>query len=109
MLSLALASKERDFVYVGDIARANLLAYEKGDNTIYNIGSGIGDNINTIAEELKKATGYTQTIVHGPAKLGEVWKIYLKADKANKELGWYPTVSLADGLRRTVEWFVHNS
>ncbi len=101
--------QERDFVYVGDIARANVLAYDKGNNTIYNIGSGIGDNINTIAEELKKATGYTQAIVHGPAKLGEVWKIYLKADKANKELGWYPTVSLSEGLRRTVDWFLHNT
>ena len=96
--------QERDFVYVGDVARANVLALA-GETGIYNIGSGIGTNVNTIAAELSKATGYKQTVAHGPAKLGEVWKIYLNAAKAKKGLGWQPTVSLVDGLNRTVAWF----
>ncbi len=96
--------QERDFVYVGDVARANVLAL-KAEPGIYNIGSGVGTNINTIAAELSKATGYTRPIMHGPAKLGEVWKIYLNAERARLGLGWQPTVSLADGLQRTVAWF----
>jgi UDP-glucose 4-epimerase len=97
--------QERDFVYVGDIARANLLALDHGDNGIYNIGSGLGTNINTIFAELKQATGYKLPAVHGPAKLGEVFRIYLKADKARQELGWQPTVSLSEGLQKTVDSF----
>ncbi len=97
--------QERDFVYVGDVARSNVLAVERGDNGIYNIGSGIGTNINTIFEELKRATGYKLPAVHGPAKLGEVFKIYLKSDEAKGALGWQPTVGLREGLERTVAWF----
>ncbi len=97
--------QERDFVYVGDIARANLLALDHGESGIYNIGSGVGTSINTIANELKRATGSALPVAHGPAKLGEVWKIYLKADRARKDLGWQPTVSLRDGLARTVAGF----
>jgi UDP-glucose 4-epimerase len=97
--------QERDFVYVADVARANLLAYERGNSTIYNIGSGIGTNVNVIFDELKKATGYKLDAVHGPAKLGEVWRIFLNADKAKKELGWQPTLSLSDGLKLTVDSF----
>ena len=95
--------QERDFVYVGDIARANVLSVDKGDGNVYNIGSGIGTSINTIAEELRQVTGYKLTPAHGPAKLGEVWKTYLKADKARHELGWQPIVPLRDGLRLTVD------
>lgn len=97
--------QERDFVYVTDVARANVLALDSGKSGIYNIGSGIGANINTVFSELKRATGYKLPEVHGPAKLGEVWKIYLKSDKAQDELGWRPAVSLSDGLEQTVAWF----
>ena len=96
--------QERDFVYVGDVARANLLAVD-APTGIYNIGSGAGTNINTIFAEIKRATGYRDEAVHGAAKLGEVCKIYLNADKANNELGWQPAVSLADGMQRTVVSF----
>jgi UDP-glucose 4-epimerase len=97
--------QERDFCYVGDVARANLLAIDHGESGIYNIGTGIGVNINTIAAELKKITGYKLDVAHGPAKLGEVFKVYLKADKARNGLGWQPTVGLSEGLARTVAWF----
>jgi len=96
--------QERDFVYVGDVARANVLALV-GESGIYNVGSGIGTSINTIFDELKLATGYKLAPVYGPAKLGEVWKIYLKAGKAKVELGWQPTVGLSEGLNLTVDWF----
>jgi UDP-glucose 4-epimerase len=97
--------QERDFVYVGDVARANLLAVDKGDGEIVNLGSGRGTNVNTIFSKLRDITGYVGREVHGPAKLGEVSRIYLDASKARTVLGWEPTVGLDEGLRKTVEYF----
>ena len=98
--------QERDFVYVGDCARANLLAltvpHESG---IYNLGSGKGTNINEIYSTLKEITRYPGQVLHGPAKLGETRKIYLDAHKAGQVLGWEPTVGLSAGLKLTVEYF----
>ncbi len=97
--------QERDFVYVGDVARANLLAMKDEHNTIYNIGAGIGTNVNTIFAKLKEIIKFTSEPIYGAAKLGEVYKIYLDATKARQELGWEPTVSLDEGLRKTVDYF----
>lgn len=97
--------QERDFVYVGDIVEANIKAVEKGDGQIYNLGWGVGTSINEIFARLKEITGYEKEAVHGPPKLGEVFKIYLDASKARHELGWVPQVGLDEGLKRTVEYF----
>jgi len=97
--------QERDFVYVGDIAQANLLAIGRGDGGIFNIGTGVGTSINTVFRLLKEATGYSGEEIHASAKAGEVFKIYLDASKARNELGWAERVTLEEGLSRTVEYF----
>jgi UDP-glucose 4-epimerase len=98
--------QERDFVYVGDCAGANLLALEtQAVNTIYNIGAGVGSSVNEIYELLKEISCYDQQAVHGPAKLGETRRIYLDTTRAGSALGWEPTVDLREGLRITVEYF----
>ena len=97
--------QERDFVYVEDVARANLLALDKGPGAIFNIGSGRGTNINTIFAQLCELTDFTLPVVNGPAKQGEVYQIYLDASKAQRLLGWQVQVPLEDGLARTVEYF----
>jgi UDP-glucose 4-epimerase len=97
--------QQRDFVYVGDVARANLLSLDKGDGEIYNIGSGRGTTVNEIFDHLQELTHFAGQRAHGPPKLGEVSRIYLKADKAKAELGWDVQVSLADGLAQTVTYF----
>lgn len=97
--------QERDFVYVGDCVRANLLALERGDGEIYNIGCGRGTSVNEIYAKLKEITGYTLDAQHGPPKAGETFKIYLDATKAERELGWKPLVSLDQGMRQTVDFF----
>lgn len=98
-------TQERDFVYVGDVARANVLALERGDNEMVNIGIGIGTSINEIFARLAKATQYTLGEVHGPPKLGEVYKTYLTIHRAKELLGWAPEIDLATGLQRTIEFF----
>jgi UDP-glucose 4-epimerase len=96
----------RDFVYVGDCARANELALTVDHLPgIYNLGWGRPTSINEIFTGLAKATNYTQPACYGPAKIGETRHIYLDASRAGRELGWQPAVSLEDGLKQTVEYF----
>ncbi len=97
--------QERDFVYVGDCARANLLALEDvGPREVYNLGSGKGTTVKQIFAALSGVTGYTEPPHHGPPKLGETRRIYLDASRARERLGWVPGVSLEEGLARTVEF-----
>lgn len=98
--------QERDFVYVEDCARANMLALTTENlNTIFNLGYGKGTNIYEIYEKLKDITGYKLVAEHGPAKAGETRRIFLEASKAEKSLGWEPTMGLEPGLRETVDYF----
>ena len=103
--------QQRDFIYVGDVARANLLALqdrpaaEVAGTGIYNLGGGIPTDVNTLFRELARLTGYAHPERHGPAKLGEVRCTYLDAGKARRELGWEAEVSLSEGLARTVAFF----
>lgn len=95
--------QQRDFVYVGDIARANVLASLRGSGR-YNIGSGTPTTIRSIFEMMSELARYDAEAVDGPARLGEVRANYLDASRAAAELGWRPEVSLLDGLSRTLEW-----
>ena len=96
--------QSRDFVYVGDVARANLLALQVGSG-IYNVGTGVPTDVNTIFRELARLTGYRGPERHGPAKQGEVQHTCLHAGRAGRELGWAAQVPLAEGLARTVAYF----
>ncbi|HEX6305224.1 MAG TPA: NAD-dependent epimerase/dehydratase family protein [Anaerolineales bacterium] len=98
--------QERDFVYVGDCARANLLALgTQNGSAIYNLGSGQGTSVNQIFEVLKAITSYKRERLHGPAKVGETRRIYLDAQKARNELDWTAAISLEEGLQHTVDYF----
>ena len=95
----------RDYVYVGDVARANLLALESTATGPFNIGTGIETDVNTLARLLLEATGGRSEVRHGPTKAGEQRRSVIDSRRAAEVLGWRPEVSLADGLGRTVEWF----
>jgi len=98
--------QQRDFVYVEDCAQANLMAMtSQNANLIYNLGYGRGTTVNEIFTTLKTITGFQPPAIHGPAKVGETRQIYLDATRAQKELGWKPTVDLEEGLQRTADYF----
>ena len=97
--------QERDFVYVEDAARANLLALERGSGQSLNIGCGIGITVNEIFRRLRELTGYRKEAAYEAPRPGDIYRISLDASKARQELGWEPTVSLEEGLRRTVAFF----
>jgi UDP-glucose 4-epimerase len=97
--------QERDFLYVEDCAKANLLAMDSGSGQVYNLGSGKGTSINQLFEEMRQLTAYPLDPVHGPPRLGDVYQIYLDAKKAESELGWRPAIGLREGLQRTLSYF----
>jgi len=97
--------QQRDFVFVTDIARANVLALTRGGGEIYNLGSGVGTSVNEIFRLLREITGSRCEEIHGAAKLGEVFKTYLTTKKAGKGLGWEAEIPLRQGLTETVAYF----
>jgi UDP-glucose 4-epimerase len=95
----------RDFVFVGDIVAANLLALEYPKPATFNIGTGDETDILTIYLKLQEVTGSPLGPVHGPPKPGEQRRSALDSDLAHQDLGWGPRVSLSEGLARTVAAF----
>jgi UDP-glucose 4-epimerase len=95
----------RDYVFVKDCARANLIALEKGSGEAFNLGWGLPTTVNQIFQGLKEITQYPMDANYGPARTGETFRIYLSPEKAKALLGWQPEYSLRDGLRMTVEYF----
>lgn len=98
-------TQTRDFVFVDDVVKANMLAMQKNAHGIFNIGTGKETNVNTLFRKLKKLTASDVPENHGPACTGEVMRSSLDARKAGRELGWKSDISLDEGLKRTVEWF----
>jgi UDP-glucose 4-epimerase len=95
----------RDFVYVGDVVRANLLALNYPQAGAFNIGTAQETDIVAIYLRLKEITGSPLGPVHGPAKPGEQRRSALDCRLAQEVLGWQPLVSLTEGLSRTVAAF----
>ena len=95
----------RDFVFVGDIVAANLLALDYSKAGAFNIGTGRETDILTIYLKLQEFLGSPLGPEHGPAKPGEQRRSILDSTLAQSELGWQPRVSLAQGLARTAAAF----
>jgi len=95
----------RDYVYVGDIVRANLLALETPATGAFNIGTGVETDVNTLAKLLLAAAGSRSEVRHGPPKSGEQRRSVIANRRAAELLDWRPEASLDEGLRRTVAWF----
>ena len=93
----------RDFVFVDDVARANMLAMQ-GPLGTFNIGTGVETSLNQLLAAFELVVGHPVTREYAPARAGEVQRIALDAEKARHELGWKPSVSLEDGLARTLAW-----
>jgi UDP-glucose 4-epimerase len=94
----------RDFVYVGDVADAALLALAKpGATGAVNIGTGVETSVVALFESLRSAAGGRGEARHGPERPGEQRRSLLDPSRARRLLGWSPRVSLDEGLHRTVE------
>src|SRR5664280_2647983 len=93
----------RDFVFVDDVAQANMLAMQ-GPLDTFNIGMGVEISLNQLLAAFERVVGHPVAREYTPARVGEVRRIALNAEKAWHELGWKPSVSLEDGLSQTLAW-----
>jgi UDP-glucose 4-epimerase len=95
----------RDYVFVGDVVKANVAALETDYVGPVNIGTGIETDVVTICEELRRGMGSSIGAVHGPAKPGEQRRSCLDASLAGRVLGWRPEMSLQAGLASTIAYY----
>jgi UDP-glucose 4-epimerase len=95
----------RDFVFVEDVVRANLLALDFKSSMTFNVGTGVETDINTIFEKIKKAAGSTQPRINLEPKPGEQRRSCITHSKIKKYLGWTPEVTLDTGIEKTVSFF----
>jgi len=94
----------RDYLYVSDVVEANMRALDRASGETLNLGTGVGTSVNDIVRELQAILDFREDAIHEAARPGEIQRIYLDASRAKRVLGWEPTVSFHEGLRRTVEW-----
>jgi UDP-glucose 4-epimerase len=97
--------QRKDYVYVEDVARANLLAINRGDNDIFCIATGKAASVNEIYEILAQITGYRPEIVKAPKRPGDIYRAYFNCSKAERILNWKPAVSFEEGVKATVDFF----
>ena len=109
-------SQTRDYVYVGDVARANLIAataslpdVTRSDSRAFNIGTGVETSVVRLAELLNEAAGASVPVERAPARLGELQRSVVDIAKAKATLGWSPVQQLEDGLKKTFRFFAERS
>ncbi|HPD18428.1 MAG TPA: NAD-dependent epimerase/dehydratase family protein [Candidatus Goldiibacteriota bacterium] len=99
----------RDYVFVGDVARANLMALNKATNQAINIGTGIKTDVNKLYDIICKVTGFEKKALNGPDRPGDIPANYLNVQKAEKVLNWKPEISLEEGIKKTYNFFKKNA
>ena len=97
--------QQKDYVYVTDIARANLMALERGSGEAFCIASEQGTSVNALYRGLADIIGHEVEIIHAPQRAGDIYLTYFDCSKARQQLGWQAQVSMPEGLRLTVDYF----
>jgi UDP-glucose 4-epimerase len=95
----------KDYVYVGDVARATLLSLDQADGQAICIASGQPTSVHQIYRSLCELTDFEAPIERAPRRPGDIHDSYFDISKAKAILGWSPEVSFSDGLRRTLDSF----
>lgn len=102
----------RDYVFVRDVARANVLASTAAvpagdgiDATAFNIATATQTNVLELAETVGQVMKQKPEIEFAPARAGELFRSSLDVSKARNVLGWKPEVRFDDGLPELVDWF----
>ena len=103
----------RDFTFVEDVVQANLLAMftlnTSSVNEVYNIAKGEQTTLNELFNMLKEISGKNINAIHGPERNGDVKHSLADVSKAKRLLGYDPSTSPLDGLRKTFDWYKKNS
>ncbi len=96
--------KTRDYVYVGDVVEANVLALEAGSGEVFNIGTGVQTTDREVYDAVAAAVGFDEEPIFGEERPGDVRHSCVDPSKAKRLLGWEPNVEFRDGVGRTVEY-----
>lgn len=99
----------RDYVYVGDVVRANVAAMRYPGSGTFNVGTGVETSVNELFRIIRDHANPQVEERHGPGKPGEQRRSVLSYSMTERELGWKPEIRLQEGLRRTVEWFAERT
>jgi UDP-glucose 4-epimerase len=97
-------TKTRDYVYIGDVVEANVLALTKGDQEIFNIGTGQETTDQEVYDAVAAAVGFDKPAQYTSARKGEITRIALDASKAKRILGWEPKMPFREGVKANVEY-----
>jgi nucleoside-diphosphate-sugar epimerase len=104
--------QSRDFVYVADIAQANILAGLNDANGIdgehFNVAAGHSLTVNNLLQAAQQALGATTDAVYLPERAGDIKHSSASIDKAVAKLRYQPKWSLQDGIAETAKWFVES-
>ncbi len=95
----------RDYVYVKDVVKTNLLTLDEEESEIYNVGTGIETSVNELFKLINQNFNNTIKEVHGPAKPGEQMRSVITSEKLFKKFGWKPSTKLEDGLKETIDYY----
>jgi UDP-glucose 4-epimerase len=98
-------AQTRDYVFVGDVVRANVLALEKDLGGHYNVGTGVETSVNELYDVIRSAVGTSSAARRGPAKPGEQLRSSLDASALERATGFRPKTPLSEGIKKTVEYF----
>jgi UDP-glucose 4-epimerase len=96
----------RDFVFVTDVAAANLAAAASDATGVFNVGTGTETDVNVLFDVIARAVGQPARADHGPPRPGDISRSVLDPGRAARVLGWQPTVEVRVGLEETVGWFL---
>jgi UDP-glucose 4-epimerase len=95
----------RDYVFVEDVVKANVVTLNSLSSNIYNVGTGIETSVNQLFEKLNEIAGSKAVEKHGPSPKGEQARSVITSDKLYKEFQWKPSIKIDEGLRKTFESF----
>jgi UDP-glucose 4-epimerase len=98
-------NKTRDYVFIDDVVRANLLALNvpvEHPNPVFNIGTGIETTLNTLYRKIAAIIGVEPRPIYHPDRLGEQLRYCLANSKARETMKWTPDVGLDQGLAATI-------
>ena len=95
----------RDFISVGDVAQANIIALDSKCEGTFNVGTGKETSVNFLTKKLLKVSGITTSAKYSPPKKGEQRRSSIDSEKLFKGFGWKPCISLEEGLFETINYF----
>ncbi|MBV8637239.1 MAG: GDP-mannose 4,6-dehydratase [Candidatus Eremiobacteraeota bacterium] len=95
----------RDYVFVKDVAKLNVLALDKGSGGCYVIGTNVKTSVNQIYRTLVQISGFEAPVTQGPRRPGDARDAQFDPALAAKELGWTPQTTLLDGMQQTYDYF----